>query len=124
MSFPYSVGNTSAVNCTLTTTEPLTVHATGSNVGGFAGIATLGWAANLGKSDTKDNLLGGLVDLVVKLLSSDKNSATSLLSLAGVNPSYILGCTINAPLTVIGTNYAGGIDSTVPSMMALQAGAE
>lgn len=107
--FAGAFANTSAVNCTLTTTEPLTVHATGSNVGGFAGIATLGWAANLGKSDTKDNLLGGLVDLVVKLLSSDKNSATSLLSLAGVNPSYILGCTINAPLTVIGTNYAGGI---------------
>lgn len=107
--FAGAFANTSAVNCTLTTTEPLTVHATGSNVGGFAGIATLGWAANLGKSDTKDNLLGGLVDLVVKLLSSDENSATSLLSLAGVNPSYILGCTINAPLTVIGTNYAGGI---------------
>ena len=107
--FAGALANTSAVNCTLMTTEPLSVHATGSNVGGFAGIATLGWAANLGKSDTKDNLLGGLVDLVVQLLSSDKNSATSLLSLAGVNPSYILGCTINAPLTVTGTNYAGGI---------------
>lgn len=107
--FAGALANTSAVNCTLTTTEPLSVHATGSNVGGFAGIATLGWAANLGKSDTKDNLLGGLVDLVVQLLSSDKNSATSLLSLAGVNPSYILGCTINAPLTVTGSNYAGGI---------------
>lgn len=107
--FAGALANTSAVNCTLTTTEPLSVHATDSNVGGFAGIATLGWAANLGQSDTKDNLLGGLVDLVVKLLSSDKNSATSLLSLAGVNPSYILGCTINAPLTVTGSNYAGGI---------------
>lgn len=107
--FAGALANTSAVNCTLTTTEPLSIHATGSNVGGFAGIATLGWAANLGKSDTKDNLLGGLVDLVVKLLSSDKNSASSLLSLAGVNPSYILGCTINAPLTVTGSNYAGGI---------------
>ena len=107
--FAGAFANTSAVNCTLTTTEPLTVHATGSNVGGFAGIATLGWAANLGKSDTKDNLLGGLVDLVVQLLSSNPGAASSLLSLAGVNPSYILGCTINAPLTVIGTNYAGGI---------------
>ena len=107
--FAGALANTSAVNCTLTTTGPLSVHATGSNIGGFAGISTLGWAANLGQSDTKDNLLGGLVDLVVELLSSDKNSATSLLSLAGVNPSYILGCTINAPLTVTGTNYAGGI---------------
>lgn len=107
--FAGAFANTSAVNCTLTTTEPLTVHSTGSNVGGFAGITTLGWAANLGKSDTKDNLLGGLVDLVVQLLSSNPGAASSLLSLAGVNPSYILGCTINAPLTVIGTNYAGGI---------------
>lgn len=107
--FAGALANTSAVNCTLTTTEPLSVHAIGSNVGGFAGIATLGWAANLGKSDTKDNLLGGLVDWVVQLLSSDQNSATSLLSIAGVNPSYILGCTVNAPFTVIGTNYAGGI---------------
>lgn len=107
--FAGAFANTSAVNCTLTTTEPLTVHSTGSNVGGFAGITTLGWAANLGKSDTKDNLLGGLVDLVVQLLSSNPGAAYSLLSLAGVNPSYILGCTINAPLTVIGTNYAGGI---------------
>ena len=107
--FAGALANTSAVNCTLTTTEPLSVHATGSNVGGFAGIATLGWAANLGKTDTKDNLLGGLVDLVVKLLSSDQNSVTSLLSLAGVNPSYILGCTVNAPLTVTGTDFVGGI---------------
>lgn len=107
--FAGAFANTSAVNCTLTTTEPLTVHSTGSNVGGFAGITTLGWAANLGKSDTKDNLLGGLVDLVVQLLSSNPGAASSLLSLAGVNPSYILGCAINAPLTVIGTNYAGGI---------------
>lgn len=107
--FAGAFANTSAVNCTLTTTEPLTVHSTGSNVGGFAGITTLGWAANLGKSDTKDNLLGGLVDLVVQLLSSNPGAASSLLSLAGVNPSYILGCAINAPLTVTGTNYAGGI---------------
>lgn len=28
---------------------------------------------------------------------------------AGVNPSYILGCTINAPLTVTGTDFVGGI---------------
>lgn len=107
--FAGGLANVSAVNCGVTTTESLTVHATGNNAGGFAGIATLGWAANLGKGDTKDNLLGGVVDLVVKLLSSNPGATTSLLSLAGVNPSYILGCTVNAPLTVSGVDYVGGI---------------
>ncbi len=69
----------------------------------------LGWGANLGKGDTKDNLLGGVVDLVVKLLSSNPGQRPSLLSLAGVNPSYILGCQINAPLKLEGVDYVGGI---------------
>ena len=107
--FAGGLANTSAVNCSAKVSESLTVHATGANAGGFAGIATLGWAANLGKEDTKDDLLGGVVDLVVKLLSSNPGAASSLLSLAGVNPSYILGCTVDAPLTVNGTDYVGGV---------------
>ena len=47
--------------------------------------------------------------MVVKLLSSNPGAASSLLSLAGVNPSYILGCTVDAPLTVNGTDYVGGV---------------
>lgn len=107
--FAGGLANTSAVNCSAKVSESLTVHATGVNAGGFAGIATLGWAANLGKDDNKDDLLGGVVDLVVKLLSSNPGAASSLLSLAGVNPSYILGCTVDAPLTVNGTDYVGGV---------------
>lgn len=107
--FAGGLANTSAVNCSAKVSESLTVHATGANAGGFAGIATLGWAANLGKGDNKDDLLGGVVDLVVKLLSSNPGAASSLLSLAGVNPSYILGCTVDAPLTVNGTDYVGGV---------------
>ena len=107
--FAGGLANTSAVNCSAKVSESLTVHATGANAGGFAGIATLGWAANLGKDDNKDDLLGGVVDLVVKLLSSNPGAASSLLSLAGVNPSYILGCTVDAPLTVNGTDYVGGV---------------
>ncbi|WP_455225670.1 Cna B-type domain-containing protein [Gemmiger sp.] len=107
--FAGGLANTSAVNCSAKVSESLTVHATGANAGGFAGIATLGWAANLGKGDNKDDLLGGVVDLVVKLLSSNPGAASSLLSLAGVNPSYILGCTVNAPLTVNGIDYVGGV---------------
>ena len=107
--FAGGLANTSAVNCSAKASESLTVKATGANAGGFAGIATLGWAANLGKEDTKDDLLGGVVDLVVKLLSSNPGAVSSLLSLAGVNPSYILGCTVDAPLTVNGTDYVGGV---------------
>lgn len=107
--FVGGLANTAAVNCSVKESESLAVHATGANAGGFAGIATLGWAANLGKKDNKDDLLGGLVDLVVKLLSSNPGAVSSLLSLAGVNPSYILGCTVDAPLTVNGTDYVGGV---------------
>ena len=107
--FAGGLANTAAVNCSVKESESLAVHATGANAGGFAGIATLGWAANLGKKDTKDDLLGGVVDLVVKLLSSNPGATSSLLSLAGVNPSYILGCTVDAPLTVNGTDYVGGV---------------
>ena len=105
--FAGGLANTAAVNCSAT--GSCAVSATESNAGGFAGIATLGWAANLGKEDTKKDLLGGVVDLVVKLLSSNPGAASSLLSLAGVNPSYILGCTVDAPLTVNGTDYVGGV---------------
>lgn len=108
--FAGGLANSSTVNCSATAGESLAVHATGINAGGFAGIATLGWAANLGKTDSKDSdLLGSVVSLVEGLLSQNPGEVSSLLSLAGVNPSYILGCTINAPLTVTGTDFVGGI---------------
>ena len=106
--FAGGLANASTVNCSITS-NALTVTASGNYAGGFAGIASLGWAADLGKGDTKDNLLGGVVDLVVKLLSRNPGATSSLLSLAGVNPSHILGCSVNASLTVSGQDYVGGI---------------
>lgn len=106
--FAGGLANTAAVNCTVKSTNRLEVSATGNNAGGFAGIASLGWATDLGKSDTKDNLLGGVVGLLEGLLSSNKD-VSSLLSLAGVNPSYILGANINGPLKLSGADYVGGI---------------
>ena len=100
--FAGGLANASTVNCNVKSDNALTVTASGNYAGGFAGIASLGWAADLGKDDTKDNLLGGVVDLVVKLLSSNPGATSSLLSLAGVNPSHILGCSVNAPLQVSG----------------------
>ncbi len=106
--FAGGLANASTVNCNAQSDNALTVTASGNYAGGFAGIASLGWAADLGKSDTKDNLLGGVVDLVVKLLSSDPSSGNALLSLAGIHPSHLFGCQINAPLTVSGKDYVGG----------------
>ena len=107
--FAGALANTSAVNCTVNSTNTFEVKATSDYAGGFAGIASLGWAADLGKGDTKNNLLGGVVDLVVKLLSSNADISPSLLSLAGVNPSYILGATVSGPLNLSGVDYVGGI---------------
>lgn len=107
--FAGGLANASTVNCNVKSDNALTVTASGNYAGGFTGIASLGWAADLGKDDTKDNLLGGVVDLVVKLLSSNPGATSSLLSLAGVNPSHILGCSVNASLQVSGKDYVGGI---------------
>ena len=107
--FAGTLANSSMINCDVATTSNSQVTATGDYAGGLSGISTIGWAADFGKADTKDNLLGGVVDLVVKLLSSDQNSTSSLLSLAGVNPSHILGCSVNTKLDVSGNNYVGGI---------------
>ena len=106
--FAGGLANTSAVNCSAG--GELSVHASGNYAGGFAGIATLGWAANLGKTDRTDSdLLGSVIKLVEDLLSKYPGEVASLLSLAGVNPSYILGCTVNASLTVSGGDYVGGV---------------
>lgn len=107
--FAGGLANASTVNCNVKSDNALTVKASGNCAGGFAGIASLGWAADLGKDDTKNNLLGGVVDLVVKLLSSNPGATSSLLSLAGINPSHILGCSVNAPLQVSGKDYVGGV---------------
>ena len=121
--FAGGMANASTVNCSITS-NALTVTASGNYAGGFAGIASLGWAADLGKGDTKDDLLGGVVDLVVKLLSSNPGATSSLLSLAGVNPSHILGCSVNASLQVSGKDYVGGITGRVNGAYIAQSNAD
>ena len=53
--FAGGFANSTAVNCTVEAENELTVKASGSHAGGFAGVAALGWAADIGKGDTKDN---------------------------------------------------------------------
>ena len=55
--FAGGLANTATVNCTVESADRFEVSATSHYAGGFAGIASLGWATDLGKSDTKDNLL-------------------------------------------------------------------
>lgn len=51
--FAGALANTSAVNCTVNSTNTFEVKSTSDYAGGFAGIASLGWSADLGKGDTK-----------------------------------------------------------------------
>ena len=88
------------------------IHGKGSFAGGFAGTATVGWISNLGAGDKKDSsLLSAVKDLAVGLLSSDPEKAGMLLSVAGVNPSAVLGCQIDcAEASVLADgSYAGGL---------------
>ena len=101
----------------------LSVSGTGSNIGGWAGVGSVGWAVDLGKGSTnKTGLLGGVTELLTKLLSSDGN-ATALLSLAGVSPSAIMGCQIDGDGGVAvhaGADYAGGFVGSGSGLLLTQ----
>ena len=80
--------------------------------GGFTGAATLGWAMDLGAGDYKNtNLLNGVGGLLKGLLGSeDQSKASTLLSLAGLNESEILGAQMAGTFMVSSANdYAGGM---------------
>lgn len=80
--------------------------------GGFTGAATLGWAMDLGAGDYKNtNPLNGVGGLLKGLLGSNNQSeANTLLSLAGLSESEILGAQVSGSLTVSSANdYAGGM---------------
>ena len=81
--------------------------------GGFAGRATIGFGTTLGGEDEKKPTL---VDSVSKLLekvlaSGSEDKKNQLLTLAGVMPSKLHGCTVEGNnLTVESTDaYAGGM---------------
>lgn len=103
--------------------KTLTVEGTGECVGGFAGIATLGWGMSLGQGDQgtgTTSLLSTLKNVLGSLLSS---YGTELLSLLGVGQSEILGLQFNyaqkqdtqtgewfgGEASVSGHSYVGGL---------------
>jgi len=110
--FAGAMANSYTVVCDLTMadTAALSLIGTGSHLGGWAGIGSIGWATDLGKGDTNETtLLGGVTDLLSALLSKG-GDATALLSLAGVSPSAIMGCQLNSGAVTVQADgsYAGG----------------
>ncbi|MBQ9886173.1 MAG: InlB B-repeat-containing protein [Lachnospiraceae bacterium] len=104
----------SEVNCP---GKSLKVIGTGDGVGGFAGVATLGWAMNLGNEDAPGNedLLSTVKHLLGTILGGRFND--SLLDLLGVGKSYILGLQFDwskadgsgEEVEVTGANCVGGL---------------
>ena len=81
--------------------------------GGFAGRATIGFGTTLGGEDEKKPTL---VDSVSKLLeevlaSGSEDEKNQLLTLAGVMPSKIYGCSVQGESLVVESagDYAGGM---------------
>lgn len=110
--FAGALANSYTVNCGITMAQnsALSVSGTGSYAGGWAGTGTIGWATNLGKDEQNDTtLLGGVTDLLKKLLASGGDTS-ALLSLAGVAPSAIMGCQISSSGVTVHASgdYAGG----------------
>ena len=106
--FAGALASSYAVNDTMTGT--VHVSGTGSNVGGFSGIATLGWAANLGAGEVKkENLLSTVKKLLLSLVGNPNSE--SLLSLVGLSPSAILGVRMDCTDIQVSADgdYVGGI---------------
>lgn len=85
----------------------------GKYAGGFAGRATIGFGTTIGGDDEKKPTL---VDSVSKLLekvlaSGSEDKKNQLLTLAGVMPSKLYGCTVQGNGLVVESigDYAGGI---------------
>jgi len=81
--------------------------------GGFAGRATIGFGTTLGGEDEKKpTLVDSVSKLLAKVLASGSEAEKNqLLTLAGVMPSKIYGCTVEGTGLVVESSedYAGGM---------------
>ena len=108
--FNGAMANSISVNCIVTGLQSVM---TKKYAGGFAGRATIGFGTTLGGEDEKKPTL---VDSVSKLLekvlaSGSEDVKNQLLTLAGVLPSKIYGCTVEGNGLVVESTdaYAGGM---------------
>ena len=80
--------------------------------GGFAGRATIGYATIIGTGQQeKASLLSSVSKLLVQVVASgNSEQLNTLLSLSGVMPSRISGCTVDSDeLSVSAKSYAAGL---------------
>ena len=81
--------------------------------GGFAGRATIGFGTTLGGEDEKKpTLVDSVSKLLEKVLASEsEDKKNQLLTLAGVMPSKIYGCSVQGESLVVESagDYAGGM---------------
>lgn len=111
--FVGAMANSYAVDCSVDCQDdPIKINAAGSDAGGFAGYASVGWQSSLGDAnENSSSLLGTVGTLVTSLLSSNPSEGQMLLSLMGVSPSAIIGCSVySSGLEVTaGDSFAGGL---------------
>ena len=91
--------------------QNLTTLSGNDYVGGVAGFSSLGWAISLGDEygATDHNLLTTVKSLLIKLLG-EEGDVSAVLSLVGISPSAILGCSVvGNDLKITGNDYVGGI---------------
>ena len=113
--FTGAMADSYAVNDSMTGSADVTATTTGESndtagyAGGFTGYASVGWGLELGAEDATDtSLVKNLVTLITNLTSDAEGGM--LLSVAGVNPSAILGADMRASITVTSKgDYAGGV---------------
>ena len=108
--FNGAMANSISANCTVTGLQSVMAK---KYAGGFAGRATIGFGTTLGGEDEKKPTL---VDSVSKLLekvlaSGSEAEKNQLLTLAGVLPSKIYGCTVEGTGLAVESSedYAGGM---------------
>lgn len=123
------MANSYAVNCGING-GVLNVNASGSYAGGFAGRSTMGWLTSVGKDEAKSDssLLTTVKELLIGLLG-DKNQqdkAQALLTLVGLTPSVIVGCSINCESIEVSAtgSYAGGFVGEGDAVVLGQSSAE
>ena len=116
--FVGDLNNSYSIDCSIRKTDDfegsvtVTVNGTGNLIGGYAGSASVGWGASLGKDEnTTNSLLGTVSQLLTGLLSSDPAAQKQLLTIAGVAPSAIVGdqITVDAVTVQAGESFVGGI---------------
>ena len=105
-----AMANSLAKNCAVTGIKSVTA---GKYAGGFAGRATIGYGTAVGGTEEwNKTLLDAVSELLAKVVASgNEDQLNTLLSVYGVTPSEIYGCTVaGSGLQVNSTgDYAGGL---------------